>query len=753
MLAETAKNSIFIAICTNSILTSGLFSSAVNQQGMQMRANPPFCWALHKGLSEREGLFMSKGKSAKFFGKGLTCCAVAGAMVALSCGVGFGATASQISADSTPVTVTGNELTTMGARAGSAGPDFLGISNMNYDFQPSHSAGLGDPYPYYASVEGVTATGYKADMAKADHFNRLAIWGSAVNTNPNPYYQNLLADCLLGTAEKGGLPDGYTAATTYHSNKNSWGDVVCNGASVISASYTPDIIFGANKTTNWSDGDIAAGTYAKAAASEVLGYDPTYSNNDSTNIWTQIYTLQQLAADADKTAAAKNKTLRYGDASDSALAYEKSIKGQMLYVASQIDQKKVAKKKVAYLYAIDTDANKAYFYVPTADGLTTGSDTGAGKTATDKSSPNQDVYASNNSVINMGYMATLPFITDTFGASKGEGTVREGGIQMLVEDIYKKSPVVEVTSANANCLKDVDLIIYNSSKLTGTAMHGENNGKCVDEDVINTSALTDDSVTSWAKTFGFSGSVLAGDDWGTSNQQNSADSVGVTTGSAPMMYCARNYTVDKNVRAAWAFSKVYPELYGNNDDASYAYWLENVYHIKNSAVKNVLANYTHQNESTVDTYGANNTSKLNSYAQIGYNWYKQTAGTKYTKTYAYYNGSSRASYYSCDSAQNEPKNTIGIFEPSTLWTSNSKAVLKAAKAKVKVKKGKKVTVKISGAKKAVKASVAKKSGLKLTVTKKKLTVKAPKKTAKKGTYTVTLKSSGAVKTTVKVVVK
>lgn len=694
---------------------------------------------------------MSKGKTAKFLGKGLTCCAVTGAMVALSCGVGFGATASKIAADNTAATATGKELTTMGVRAGSAGPDFLGITNLNYDFQQSHSQKTIDPYPYITTLDDGSAWGYSQTVKSADQFNRLAIWGSAVNTKANPYYQNLLVDTLLGTADKGGYT-GSTIATTYHVNKNSWGDVVSGGVSVVSDTYKPDIIFGANKTTNWADGDYATGTYAKDAASAISGYDPTYCNNDSTNIWTQMYTIQALAEAADFTAAAENKTLRYGDATDSAIAYEKSIKGQMLYVASQIDTKKVAKKKVAYLYAIDSEAGKAYFYVPTAEGLLEGSDTGAGKTATDPSSPDQDEYASNNSVINMGYMATLPFVTDTFGAAEGEGTVREGGIQMLVEDIYKKSPVVEVTKDNANCLKDVDVIIYNSTKLTGTAIHGENNGKCVDEDVLNTAALTDDSVMSWAKGYGFAGKVLAGDDWGTSNQQNTSDAVGVTTGSAPMMYCARNYTVDKNVRAAWAFSKVYPELYGNNDDASYAYWLENVYHIKNSAVTSVLAAYTHQGESTVDTFGANNTKKLNSYAQTGYEWYRTVAGKKYTKTYAYYNGASRASYYSCSDAQEEPANTIGIFEPSTLWTYSTKTTLKTAKSKVTVKRGKTVKVKITGAWNKVKASVAKKSGLKLSATKTKLTIKAPK-AAKKGTYKVTLKSQLAKKTTLKVVVK
>ncbi|MGN0038842.1 MAG: hypothetical protein ACI36Y_06910 [Coriobacteriales bacterium] len=700
-----------------------------------------------------------KGKAAKFLGKGLTCCTVAGAMVALSCGVGFAASASNINSSSAGIKVDSNLLTTMGARAGSAGPDFLGITNMNYDFQPSHTAGAGDPYPYYLAAgtnEGQKTTGYKADLAKADQFNRLAIWGSGVNTSANPYYQNLLADTLLGTATEGGLSSAYTKATTYHSNANSWGDVAVGGVSVVSADYAPNIIFGANKYTNWKEGDFGTGTLAKAAADKVAGYNPSYANNDASNIWTQIYSLQQLAATADKLTAGTAKYTRYNNSSAaaSALAYEKSIKGQMLYIASQLKANggTVAKKKVAYLYAIDQDAGKAYFFVPQASGLTKGSDTGAGVTTGDANSANQDVYASNNSTINMGYMATLPFITNTFGTAEGEGTVREGGIQMIVEDIYKRNPVVEVSAASSKtCMKDVDLIIYNTQTQVGS-LKGTSNGLCIDSDIVNTAALTDESVAAWAKTYGFAGKVLAGDDYGTSTKQNAADTVGVTTGSSPILYCARNYTIDKNARAAWAFSKVYPELYGGNDDASYAYWLENVYHIQTAQVNSVLAAYTHQSASTVNVY-ASNTTKLNTFAKTGYTWYMGLASDNtIKKNYAYYTGSSRASYYSGNASAEEPSKTIGIFQPSTLWVSESAPVLSTAKSSITVKRGKSASVKIIGAKKAVTASItsaAKKAGLTVKATKTKLTVKAAK-TAKTGTYTVTLKSSGATKTTVKV---
>lgn len=693
-------------------------------------------------------------KKTKAFGKGFTCVMAAGAVVALTCAPAFATTANNIESSTTPVNIDSSLLTTMGARAGSAGPDFLGISNMNYDFQASHGANAGDPYPYYATgvSEKQTSTGYKADMAKADAFNRLAIWGSGVNQNANPYYQNLLVNVLTGTETEGGLTGGYTMATTYHSNKNSWGDVAVNGVSVVSSTYKPDFIFGANKTTNWMEEDYATGTLAKAAADKISGYNPTYANNDSTNIWTQIYTLQQLAAQADKATANSSKVTRYddSDASTSALNYEKAIKGQLLYCASQLDANKWQNAKtVAYLYAIDDEAGKAYFFVPETTSLTNGSDTGSGVKSDDPDSTNQDVYGSNNSTINMGYMATLPFITQTFGTSQDVSdkkcTKRNGGIQMIVEDIYKRNPVVEVTSENKDALKDVDIIIYNSTTQTGS-MKGTKNGLCIDEDINNTQALTDSNVTSWAEKYGFSGSVLAGDDYGCSNKQSTANTVGVTTGSSPMLYCQRNYTIDKNARAAWAFSKVYPEFYGGNDDATYAAWLENIYHIKSDKVTSVLAAYTHQSVGSVDIYDNDNAGMLAVLADKGYEWYTaQKDDSVYKTAWAYYNGSSRASYYSGTASAEEPTDVIGIFQPSELWTasmpvSKKANTIKVGKTKVTVKKGKKAKVKVTKAKGTVTVSTSKKKVATATYSKK--TGKVTIKGVKKGTAKITVKAAG-----------
>ena len=598
--------------------------------------------------------------------------------LALACGVGVGVAAvGTAEADNatwwgnetiTTVDINNNLLKTYGVRAGSAGGDFLGITNTNFDFT-SGKASQTTQYTDYTD-----STTYPKDSYK---FAGLALWASSVNTNPNPYYKNLFANALSGTTAA-------TQATTWMSNPetSSWGDsngqashvgnVDSGAATIAGLEYSPDIIFGANKTTNWnlaSDGSNS-GTNMATETAKSTTYNPTYVTNDATNIFTQIYTMGQLATTADTLVANSvgedgkaTKATRYNDsdATESAVAYENATRGQMLYVASQIDQKKVERKKVAYLYAIEGDTG--YFFVPTADGLTTGNDSSK-SSGNSETNPDSN-YAANNSTINMGYMATLPFVTDTFDSGKA----LEGGIVMKVEDIYKSNPTCTVGTGSAtDVMEDVDYIIYNST--TATSLKGTSGGKNSSEIGVTNTPLTDTNVKTWAAQYGFKGSVLAGDDFGTSTNQGIGDSREASeNGTAPLLYCQRNYTADKDVRAAWVFSKVFPELYGDNSNATYGYWVNNVYHINTDSVAGVVKYMTSQSGTVTYTAATNKTVEDN--ARTGYNWWFKTGSKSDTwSKYAYYNGSSRASYYNKDAtaatAAEEPKDTIGIFAPSSL---------------------------------------------------------------------------------------
>lgn len=581
---------------------------------------------------------------------GAATAAIAASLVATGGGAAFADTAFGAS-DQTDAKATTNLLTTYGVRAGSAGGDYLGITNTNYDF----TAGSASATTQY--------TGYTSKGVDDDSYLGISIWGTSVNESPNPYYWNHIYNRMTGSAA--------TQATTWMSNPgtSSWGD--SNGYTDSDSKKTagmdfggPDIVFGASKTANWSTNDQSGTNFYKYDEASTT-WNPTYVNNDATNIWTQVYTEGQLATAAD----ASSKTKRYGTATASALSYEKAIRGNMLYIASKIDtDQNVSKKKVAYLYAIDGDG-AAYFFTPTADGLLKGDDAGASD-ANSVSNPDSN-YAANNSTINMGYMGTLPFITDTFTGKDADEKYLSGcssnDITMKVEDIYKSSPVVKVTKASA--LSGVDVIIYNTNdSLTSAGTSGGKNST----GVVNEYTLDSTVIANW-----FGGSVpagttlLAGDDFGTSTKQ------GDQADQAPTLYCQRNYTMDKNARAAWAFAKVYPELYGGNSNATYAYWLNNVYHVKAAYVPAVGAKLTSQkeadfeytaSESDTTTFTSTETMIENAIEE-GYQWWlSENKNSTTWDTYAYYTGSSRASYYS-DSSNNEKDNEIGIFAPSTLWKS------------------------------------------------------------------------------------
>ena len=680
---------------------------------------------------------VSLSKFGSAIARGGLSLALAASMSAFGAVAAFGADETTSASDaywtapSTAVTVTNSSLLkTYGVRAGSAGGDFVGISNTNYDFNKgTNSSG----YTGYGSITNLQATDTAATYLTTSYGAGLAIWATSVNENPNPYYSNLYYGLITGTYDGSALTtDGLYAATTWMANpeESAWGDSdgtattdIDGQETIAGLEYEPEIIFGANKYTNWnlsSDGSNSE-TNIFATESKDKDYNPTYANNDSTNLWTQVYTIGQLADTADDLTASTGKTTRYNDsdATESALSFEKVTRGQLLYIASLIDSNQLEKKTVAYLYAIDSDGT-GYFFVPEASGLLTGDDTelAGGASSVDTADDN---YAANNSTINMGYMATMPYISNTFTG----GTELEGGIVMKVEDIYKSNPAHTVESSDtSNPLADVDVIIYNSttnSSLNGTS--GGKNSSGVEND-YNGDALSVSEVTEWAQGLGFSssGTVIAGDDFGTSTNQGTGSSDSTTEdGTAPMLYCQRNYTIDKDVRAAWGFAAVYPEAYENNNDATYGYWVDEIYHVNTDDVASVVKYMTNQSDTV--TYTSSTASFVEEAAETGYEWWTSTGvNDSEWNQYAYYNGSSRASYYGYEEygyTAEEPTDTIGIFAPSSLWTEDEEAKASASSssssssAASKTASKKSQNLKVTKKNKTVKAKALKKKALKV----------------------------------------
>ena len=605
-----------------------------------------------------------KSRLGRKMGKAAAICATALALTVAGGGTAF-ATASAPFGTAPTGDTTPNEnlLKTYGVRAGSAGPDFLGITNTNYDVTPGKASSADQFLDYLDWASSSDDYSHR--------LNGLAIWGSSVNENANPYYANILYHAITGEAISSA-----NVGTTWMSNPgtSAWGDSnnseshvgnISSGETTIAGlEYSPDIIYGANKTVNWNLDSTGSNSNTNfyTAVSADSDYNPLFVNNDSTNIWTQVYTMGKLATAANGLTDGTSKYTRYnnGDAEASALDYERAIRGQLLYVAKKIDEGD-AKKTVAYLYSIDADG-AAYFFVPEASGLVKGDDTGKTDTsAVDTADAN---YAANNGTIDLGWMAVLPFVTNTFK----DGTAVDGGIVMKVEDIYKSNPAVKISTASGSELANVDVLFYNTT--TATDLAGTSGGK----NESNVSIASDYSVSkvqSWAAAHGFKGTYIAGDDFGTSTNQG-YHSTPFTTDMAPYLYCERNYTADKDTRAAWAFAKVYPEYYDNNSLATYGYWVNKVYHVSEASVAAVVNAMT--NNSTASYSASTDGAKVLANANEGYVWWETTGKTEDAwKDFAYYNGSSRASYYGGGSAAEEATDEIGIFQPSALWAANAPA--------------------------------------------------------------------------------
>jgi hypothetical protein len=558
-----------------------------------------------------------------------------------------------------PTGIDSNLIKTYGVRAGSAGPDFLGITNTNFDFTQGPAT---SPLQY----TGTTA----ADLNTVTGAG-LAIWATTSNVSPNPYYQNLYYNIAMSPTPS------YIQATTWMSNPvASWGDsnaspsnkgnVSTNPATIAGLEYNPDIIFGANKLTAWQNQTVdGAGSqtiiadYFANNPGTIYTPNPVWTSNDATNIWGQIYTLGQLATVADNLKSGTTKVTRYNsnNAVVSAVDYEKAIRGNLLYIASQINTGAVEQKTVAYLYSIDED-DIGYFFTPTATGLLVGTDTG--KAPTSLANPDAN-YAANNGTIVFGYRETLPFITDTYNSGNAFGD----GIIMAVEDIWKYNPACTV--GDEDSLAGVDVLIYNTTTLqdlAGTTGGRNSSGVGINEDYQDPIYFNQ-----WLTDHGFAGALIAGDDFATSVNQGYGDVNATAVGMSPLLYCQRNYTADKNAKAVWAFAQVYPELYGDNPNATYGYWLEKVYHIDMADIPTVGAYMTNQIDETYFVYDASVSQKLEGFYSDSYTWWVNTGiNIPYWSQFAWYSGSTRASYYSNNGESEESDETIGIFAPSVLWT-------------------------------------------------------------------------------------
>ena len=295
-----------------------------------------------------------KRRAKKFFDK-TTTVAVAAAMVVMSSVPAFAddINASQeatkggltYNAPTSAVTVDKNVVTATAHRAASP---ILGMMGVNA-----------------VSGFGMINGGAPEDLADAKTRTALGIWGSSINSKPDPYYWNYfynfyakanglkLSDDALVNDNVAASP--VAADTTL---KAEYGNVS------VSLSKRPDVVVGcassngASDTTGYDSQLATIHSFTKDSQYYQEGdetYSPELVSYQTTTIKEMIQSVYALA-DAIKSVQDKTgKTTRYGDVKTIASDYENYVYGMLSYVREELAAKKLSQKKIAVVTVINDD--------------------------------------------------------------------------------------------------------------------------------------------------------------------------------------------------------------------------------------------------------------------------------------------------------------------------------------------------------------------------------------------------------------
>lgn len=201
-----------------------------------------------------------------------------------------------------------------------------------------------EPAPEILGLSGVgTNTAWtgldELDWSAPVHY----IMGTAeYNSNPNPYMVNTISGETPGQVYDS-RQGGPTAAmypydpAQYADNSAVW-------------DLLPDVIIGTGNGVDYSD---AAYAPAAGAANGVTDYDPIGVSYRSTDVYTMIDTMYDIAAAGDQVAAETGKSLRYGSATDIAKDYERYVRGTQGYILQRLAQDGADQKTVALVNNYD----------------------------------------------------------------------------------------------------------------------------------------------------------------------------------------------------------------------------------------------------------------------------------------------------------------------------------------------------------------------------------------------------------------
>ena len=212
---------------------------------------------------------------------------------------------------------------------------------------------------------GMINGGAPADFATAQKSAALGIWGTGINSSPDPYYWNYFYNYY---AEENGLEKSADALVNTNAAASP---VAADGTLVeeygnvsVSLSSRPAILLGCASSnggsdTNGYDEQLATIHSFTADSPYYQEGDETYSpqlvSYQTTTIRQMIESMYRLANAVDAVKAETGKTTRYGDPQVIASDYENFIYGMIAYVHEELAAKGMEPKTFAFVTKINED--------------------------------------------------------------------------------------------------------------------------------------------------------------------------------------------------------------------------------------------------------------------------------------------------------------------------------------------------------------------------------------------------------------
>jgi hypothetical protein len=252
---------------------------------------------------------------------------------------------------------------------------------------------------------GMINGGAPSSLASAQECAAMGIWGSSLNSNPDPYYwnyfYNFYANETEGVEPVAESVDGGSALTNKNvaaSPAQADGTLFEEYGNVsVSLATRPDILVGCAAKGGSAD-DVSgydeqlATIRSFTSDSEFYqegdeSYDPQLVSYQMTTIKQMIESVQRMADAITAVEEETGKTTRYGDVQEIASDYETYIYGIISYVQEELAAKGLSQKTFAYVTGINEDGTfqvggadynsatslgRAYEYcIPVATPLTT----------------------------------------------------------------------------------------------------------------------------------------------------------------------------------------------------------------------------------------------------------------------------------------------------------------------------------------------------------------------------------------------